>query len=72
MPDEINSKDKTIFISGNLHIRHQFNRRFRQMTHVAPLGLEGKALSPGYRHIAPLGLNKPMPCLPFPVPFSIL
>ena len=27
-------------------------------THVAPLGLGSGPLSPGYRHVAPLGLNE--------------
>ena len=44
---------------------HQFNPRFRQRIHVAPLGLRRRFLSPGYRHVALLGLNAPMHRLPF-------
>ena len=32
----------------------------RTYAHVAHLGLRRRGLSPGYRHIAPLGLNTPM------------
>ena len=43
-------------------------RAARFDTHVAPLGLGRRLLSPGYKHVAPLGLNEPMHRLPFHFP----
>ena len=42
-------------------LRRPFNPQFKQITPVAPLGLGRRALSPGYRRVAPLGLNVPNP-----------
>jgi hypothetical protein len=50
-------------VNNPCNLRYPFNLRFRQMAHVAPLGLWGMGVSVFYKHVAPLGLNAPCPFL---------